>query len=133
MTAKAPGSMVAAGITKALRYSTADRPFPFALWKSSQTAKSFLKNMAVIAAEIPDDIEIPAATFDDIPADWNAPMPSTSTKNFGTGWAKMQRHLAFSVPSVIVPDERNYLINPLHPISRRSNSAHRSRSFLIRD
>jgi RES domain-containing protein len=72
------------------------------------------KNMVVIAAEIPDDIEIPAATFDDIPADWNVPMPSTSTKNFGTGWAKMQRHLAFSVPSVIVPDERNYLINPLH-------------------
>jgi RES domain-containing protein len=51
----------------------------------------------------------------DLPADWNAPVPSSITKDLGSTWAKLKTSLAISVPSAVVPDERNYLINPLHP------------------
>jgi RES domain-containing protein len=72
-------------------------------------------NMVSIAAEIPDRMPIPAYTEADVPMDWNAPVPPALTKDLGTTWAKLKTSLAISVPSAIVPDERNYLVNPLHP------------------
>ncbi|MGL4610865.1 MAG: RES family NAD+ phosphorylase [Trueperaceae bacterium] len=37
------------------------------------------------------------------------------TREYGSRWAKEGRSLLLSVPSIIVPVERNYLLNPLHP------------------
>jgi len=70
--------------------------------------------MVSIAAEIPDQMPIPAYTEADLPMDWNAPVPSDLTKDLGTTWAKLKTSLAISVPSAIISDERNYLVNPLH-------------------
>lgn len=71
--------------------------------------------MVSIAAEIPNRVSIPAHTEADLPIGWNAPVPLAWTKDLGTTWAKLRSSLAIAVPSVIVPDERNCLINPLHP------------------
>jgi RES domain-containing protein len=71
--------------------------------------------MVVIAAEIPDTLAIPEYTEADLPIDWNAPVPPSLTKDLGTTWARVKSSLVISVPSVIVPDERNYLVNPAHP------------------
>jgi RES domain-containing protein len=73
------------------------------------------QNMISIAAEIPDDLILTILLPDKIPPDWNSNVPSSSTKNIGTTWARSGVSVAFIVPSVIVPDERNVLINPLHP------------------
>jgi RES domain-containing protein len=70
--------------------------------------------MVVIAAEIPDNLPIPAYTENDLPFDWNAAVPPSPTKDLGSVWAKVGSSLAISVPSAVVPDERNYLVNPLH-------------------
>jgi RES domain-containing protein len=44
------------------------------------------------------------------------PLPSlTITRQLGDQWINEGRHLAFSVPSAIVPQEFNILLNPLHP------------------
>jgi len=72
-------------------------------------------SMVVIAAETPDNLVIPAYTENDLPFDWNAPIPPSLTKELGTIWAKSMSSLAISVPSAVVPDERNYLVNPRHP------------------
>jgi RES domain-containing protein len=40
-------------------------------------------------------------------------------KRFGTAWLREQRSAVLSVPSVLVPRSRNYLINPLHPRARQ--------------
>lgn len=37
------------------------------------------------------------------------------TRRLGDQWLEEGRHLAFSVPSAIVPQESNLLLNPLHP------------------
>jgi RES domain-containing protein len=37
------------------------------------------------------------------------------TRAIGDGWLKEQRSLALIVPSVVLPDSRNVLLNPLHP------------------
>ncbi|MGA3241605.1 MAG: RES domain-containing protein [Bryobacteraceae bacterium] len=37
------------------------------------------------------------------------------TSDLGTGWVIRAATAVLSVPSVIVPSERNYLLNPAHP------------------
>ena len=50
-----------------------------------------------------------------LPDDWrNDPAPS-STALIGDSWIEEGSSLALSVPSTIVPEQRNILINPNHP------------------
>lgn len=72
-------------------------------------------NMVAVAAEIPDEVLIEEYSEADLPPDWNVPLAPSSAKGFGTRWAKLNQSLVMAVPSAIVPDERNYLVNPLHP------------------
>jgi len=68
----------------------------------------------LIVAEISNDLLIEVLKDSDLPSDWNALAAPKSTKDLGTRWAMSQRTAVLSVPSTIVPHERNFLINPLH-------------------
>lgn len=46
---------------------------------------------------------------------WDAEPAGRKSIQHGTDWAASKRSLLLFVPSVIVPEERNVLINPLHP------------------
>jgi RES domain-containing protein len=50
-----------------------------------------------------------------LPAEWRQSPPPPSTQQIGDRWAEEQRSVILRVPSSIVPDESNYLINPAHP------------------
>ncbi len=54
-----------------------------------------------------------------IPADWDSRPLSPSTKIIGDLWVKEEQSAVLKVPSVIVPREHNYLINPYHPDFRK--------------
>ncbi|MEG9437359.1 RES family NAD+ phosphorylase [Edaphobacter sp. HDX4] len=41
------------------------------------------------------------------------------TRNAGDEWLRSNRTLLLEVPSVLVPERRNYLINPIHPEMNR--------------
>lgn len=45
-------------------------------------------------------------------SDWRTNLPLT--KSIGDGWLRSLRSLLLEVPSVLVPERRNFLINPLH-------------------
>jgi len=49
-----------------------------------------------------------------LPENWNDPFPSQDLRNIGDSWFDIGESLALEVPSVILPQERNYLINPTH-------------------
>ena len=51
----------------------------------------------------------------DLPQDWNALPESNSTREIGTKWATEKRSAVLVVPSVVVPTEFNFLLNPEHP------------------
>ena len=51
----------------------------------------------------------------DLPADWDVDPAPVSTKNIGSRWIKDKTSLVLAVPSVVVRQEINYLINPDHP------------------
>ena len=50
-----------------------------------------------------------------LPPDWKAEPPSLSTRRLGDEWAGALRSAILAVPSVVIPDETNYLLNPAHP------------------
>lgn len=50
-----------------------------------------------------------------LPADWTRQPAPPSTQLLGDRWAASGRTLALSVPSVLVPTQRNFLLNRLHP------------------
>lgn len=57
-----------------------------------------------------------------LPVGWDAQPPGMASINFGTAWLRGKTAALMIVPSVIVPEEPNVLINPLHPDSVRIRS-----------
>jgi len=49
-----------------------------------------------------------------LPKDWNAQPPSLISKNIGDEWVQSGRSAVLVVPSVIVPLEKTFLLNPKH-------------------
>jgi RES domain-containing protein len=50
-----------------------------------------------------------------LPPGWNAEPPTAASQSVGDAWVRSATHPVLSVPSAIVPQERNYLLNPSHP------------------
>ena len=55
----------------------------------------------------------------DLPGNWRASPAPASTKDFGTRLLNAAAYAVIKIPSAVIPDEFNYLLNPLH---RDSNS-----------
>lgn len=54
-------------------------------------------------------------TESELPGDWKKFPAPVSTKDFGTSLLKTAGTAILKVPSTIIPQEFNYLLNPLHP------------------
>lgn len=52
--------------------------------------------------------------FAELPAKWRSDPAPRSLQNLGDHWIREARSAVLCVPSAIVPDEFNYLINPMH-------------------
>lgn len=51
----------------------------------------------------------------ELPDDWDARPYTAASQQMGDAWIQSERSLVLRVPSVVVPQEPNYLINPRHP------------------
>ena len=51
----------------------------------------------------------------DLPDRWDARPYEPGSQAVGDEWARSEASLVLRVPSVVVPSENNYLINPKHP------------------
>lgn len=54
-----------------------------------------------------------------LPRDWRNEPPSAETQRIGDDWVQRGEFPVLAVPSAIVPQELNYLLNPAHPDFRR--------------
>ncbi|MBL9174387.1 MAG: RES family NAD+ phosphorylase [Verrucomicrobiales bacterium] len=54
-----------------------------------------------------------------LPAEWTQEPPPPATMGIGDLWVREARSAVLELPSVIVPGEPNYLLNPAHPDFRR--------------
>ena len=75
------------------------------------TRETVPPDMVFVAVEVPGRLVREASG---LPGDW-ADLPyGPNARRFGDRWAGAGRSLGLLVPSVVVPDERNLLINPRH-------------------
>ena len=89
-----------------------------AAWEKIVHAGSFenLQNdLLLVKLEIPDAIEILTVPKHILVKGWDRFPYSLETVNFGTSFLRNRQHLALKVPTVIIPDEFNIILNPLHP------------------
>ena len=84
-----------------------------------------IRNIFLVQIKIPVSLwknrEIIAAT--DLPPTWIAEPPGSTTIEFGNEWLKGTSATLLLVPSVIVPEEYNVLINPVHRGIRQITSS----------
>lgn len=66
----------------------------------------------LLKIEAPDDMQIERVSVDQLPADW--PERTEVTRALGDGWLTREASALLSVPSAIVPETFNVLLNPTH-------------------
>lgn len=71
-----------------------------------------------VEIEIPDNILILEVDINDLPKDWNSKPPSLTTQMIGDDFVFENEAAVLKVPSSIIHQEFNYLINPNHPEAR---------------
>jgi RES domain-containing protein len=87
-------------------------------------------DLVAIAIGIPDGLAIRRVEAADLPRSWRRHPAPESLARMGDEWAKGRTSAVLSVPSAVVPGERNVLLNPAHPDFRRIRAG-RSEKFAL--
>ena len=116
------GHLTASG--RAARWNSNGR---FTLYTASTRALACLENMVhrrsigqdelfrVTLIEIPDDLKIKKITKRKLPGDWQEYINYAACQAIGDAWLKNIETAVLQVPSAIISEEYNYLMNPQHP------------------
>lgn len=72
-----------------------------------------------IRIEVPDDLRITTIEVAKLPHGWRAYPAPIELQAIGEAWLEAGETAVLQAPSVVVPDEWNYLINPLHKDAKR--------------
>lgn len=86
-----------------------------ALEKFVHLGAGVLPAQVLVAVDLPDDCDIFTPERADLPAGWDDLPTSLAAQRFGAAWLRRRSELALKVPSAIVQEESNLIINPLHP------------------
>ncbi|MEO5510791.1 MAG: RES family NAD+ phosphorylase [Longimicrobiales bacterium] len=77
------------------------------------------RNRYRVEIEIPDTVwsarrvaHVHAAAF---PKDWDAHPAAKGSLDYGAQWLKAVKAAVLVVPSIVIPEEDNILVNPIHP------------------
>jgi RES domain-containing protein len=114
----------------------------YALYTSSSRSLALLEALAHTPAKmlnakgyilvtllIPDDVVVEEVLVKDLISGWDAPEAKSFTKERGDRFLRRRAGLLLSVPSVLVPEEENYLLNPLHTDKNRIEKIHERRIY----
>lgn len=64
---------------------------------------------------IPDSLAIQQVNIKDLPSDWNEISLCKECQQIGSAWYVSKDTAVLRVPSAVIPDEFNYVLNTRHP------------------
>ena len=96
----------------------------------AHTAANSMPSHRLIAVDAPESLPVEAIDAAGLPDDWRRTPPPASLQDIGRAWLGAARTAVLKAPSVIVPIEFNYLLNPRHPDFERLR-AHAPEPFRI--
>ncbi|WKN42903.1 RES family NAD+ phosphorylase [Tunicatimonas pelagia] len=71
-------------------------------------------DLMMVSVEVPGN-NVTQIAIADLPKDWASYSFESPCAHLGDQWVQSQETLLLQVPSVVVPQEHNILINPIHP------------------
>ena len=71
-------------------------------------------DLVAIAVDIDPGIAVTTVGTDDLPAGWRAYPARPPLSVIGERWLRSAGTAVLSVPSVVIPRERNFILNPVH-------------------
>ena len=71
-------------------------------------------NLVAIAVDIEANIAIETVPVGDCPPDWRTYPAPPGLAVIGERWLQESKSAILSVPSVVIPIERNFVLNPTH-------------------
>lgn len=74
----------------------------------------FTQKYLSFSATIPENVDIKKLDFESLPSNWREFPAPKATKDIGDKWAERKESTVLQVPSVIIPEEVNYILNPAH-------------------
>ncbi len=80
-----------------------------------RSGEGLLDTFRVMVIEVPDTLLIETVSPGALPPDWFDFQQYNRCQQLGGEWLGSRRSAVFRVPSAIVPNEWNYLLNPAHP------------------
>ena len=69
----------------------------------------------LIPAELPNNLDETRINTEQLPDNWRTMGARDALRTIGQTWLQSGETAVLNVPSAVVPAERNYLLNPLHP------------------
>lgn len=69
---------------------------------------------SILTIEVPDNLKKGVIKLSDLPTDWREFAQMPLTQNIGENWLTKSETAILQVPSSIIEEEVNYLINPQH-------------------
>lgn len=73
----------------------------------------------MLSATLPANLKIEHVTPAQLPVDWRDAGARDQLQAIGNAWVERNESAALAVPSAVIPDETNYLLNPRHPSMAR--------------
>jgi len=98
-------------------YTSESRALAVLEYSVNVNIDNIARALSVTTIEIPDRI-IRIVNEQDLPGDWRRSPAPFSTKDFGSTLLLTAAEPVIKIPSTVIPDEFNYLLNPLHPDSK---------------
>jgi len=96
-------------------YASSSRSLALLETLAHTPAKMFsTKNYQLITLRVPDVITAEEISYTDLPIGWNAPDTRLYTQKLGDKFFQNNTSLMLAVPSVLLHEEINYMLNPLH-------------------
>lgn len=80
------------------------------------TANDVPPDFTLLRIEAPEP-RIQVIKVSDLPSGWKSRLEVT--RNLGTAWLKKKETALLQVPSAIVPETTNFLLNPAHPDAKK--------------
>jgi RES domain-containing protein len=120
------GTLNASGVNG--RWAAAGRPV---IYCAENIPLAFLENMVrrqgvgfnhdfkIVCIDIPDDLPVSRIEESGLDPDWRDPYDYSHCQPLGHQWFDNLRMPVLKVPSAVMPESSNYVINTLHPDFRR--------------
>ena len=80
-----------------------------------RTTEGLFRNFFILVVEVPDTLVVETMAMKSLPDGWQMPFNYQPCQRLGDEWVTSNRSCLVKVPSAIIHQEFNYLINVKHP------------------